>query len=273
MNKSELLSLLKQYNVQPSREKGQNFLINDEVIHQMISTANLEKNDTVLEIGAGFGNLTAELAKNVQKVIAIEPDNDVFPALKKLAKTNTNLELINDDVFSADLRGKIEKGEYKIVANLPYQVTSSVFRYFLEQGPQPKSMTVMVQKEVAERICAKVGQKSKLSLSIDLYCDPEIAFYVPKTDFCPAPKVDSAVINLPNISLKYKVNEKEFFRIIRIGFSSKRKKLLNNLENGLKLGKNQLKSIFKDLEINENARPQEIHIKTWVSLFDAISQI
>ena len=299
MNKSELSSLLKKYDVRPSREKGQNFLINDDVIHKMIKVANLEKNDTVLEIGAGFGNLTTALAEKVDKVITIEPDQAVFPALYQQTKENKNIILLNEDVFKVNFEGgigqtRLQNGEnqthpsesgfhqirpeirpknFKIVANLPYHITSKIFRYFLEHGPRPKSMTVMVQKEVAQRICAKVGQKSLLSLSIELYSDPEIAFLVPKTDFVPRPKVDSAIINLPNIGLKFDVNEKEFFRILRISFSSKRKKLLNNLDNGLKLGKNELKPVFKKLNIKENARPQELSIKTWVSLFDAISQI
>lgn len=291
MNKSELSFLLNKYNVRPSREKGQNFLINDEIIHKMISIAKLEKTDTVLEIGAGFGNLTTALAQKVDKVIAIEPDKSVFPALKKLSKTHRNIFPINEDVFKVNFEGgfpkirrnmpqnggnmdfRLQSGEYKIVSNLPYQITSLVFRHFLEHGPQPKSMTVMVQKEVAERITAKVGQKSLLSLSIELYSDPEIAFFVPKTDFYPAPKVDSAVVNLPNISLKFDVDEKKFFQLLKVGFSSKRKKLLNNLVNGLILDKNEGSELFKKLKINENARPQELDINTWVLLIDAISQI
>ena len=131
----------------------------------------------------------------------------------------------------------------------------------------------MVQKEVAERICAKKGQHSMLSLSVQFYSDPKIVLNVPKTDFFPSPKVDSSVLMLAKIKPKYNLNEEDFFRILRIGFSSKRKKLGNNLENGLRLGKKSIFSIFQILEISENARAQELDLKTWKLLFDAVSQI
>lgn len=257
----------------------------------MIAAAGLGSDDIVLEIGAGFGNLTQELAKIAKKVIAVEPDKRIFPALQKISTAQKNIIPVNDDVFKVNFEGgfpkirrnkpknggnmdfRLQKHDYRIIANLPYQITSLVFRHFLEHGPRPKSMTVMVQKEMAERICANVGQKSILSLSVKLYSDPEIVFFVPKKDFFPVPEVDSAVVNLPDIRKKFDIDEKLFFRIVKIGFSSKRKKLANNLENGLDLGKNQIYLIFKSLHIYENARPQEIGLKTWVSLIDAISKI
>ena len=286
MNKSELSSLLKKYNVRPSRERGQNFLIDDSIIKKTISTACLEKNDVVLEIGAGFGNLTAELAKKVQQVVALEPDSKIFPALKSLASSNTNIFPINQGVFDVDFTQPLEiEGanthshlqfhdySFKIVSNLPYQITSHFLKHFLQYGPRPKSMCIMVQKEVAQRICAKVGQKSILSLSVELYSNPEIAFFVSKKSFFPTPKVDSAILVLPEIKPKYNLDEEDFFRILKIGFSAKRKKLINNLENGLRLGKNEISSLFQKLGFDPNIRAQNLSLENWVKLFDSISKI
>lgn len=275
MNKSELLYLLKKHNIRPKRQAGQNFLINDQIIKKIIKNADLDKNDVVLEIGAGLGNLTLALAKNCKKVIAVEPDKEIFPVLEKLSKANKNIIPINQGIFNIDFLKiqEIKSNNYKIISNLPYQITSHVFKHFLQHGPRPKSMTVMVQKEVGERICAQPGKHSLLSLGVQFYSDPKIAFFVPKNNFYPQPKVDSAVLCLKNIKPKYNIDEKEFFRVLRIGFSAKRKKLVNNLENGLKLGKNNLILVFSQLKIHENTRPQDLSLKQWISLIDAFSKI
>lgn len=274
MNQEELLYLLQKNNISLKKEFGQNFLINDDVTKKIVELADLNKDDTVLEIGAGLGNLTIELANKVKKVIAVEPDRTVFPVLENLTKIAKNIIPIQQGIFNIDFsRLQLNDGTFKIVSNLPYQVTSHVFKQFLQHGPRPKSMTVMVQKEVAERICAKKRQHSLLSLSVQFYSDPEIVLNVPKTDFFPSPKVDSSVLMLAKIQPKYTLNEKEFFRVLRVGFAAKRKKLGNNLENGLRLGKKSIFSIFKTLNISENARAQELDLKTWKLLFDAVSQI
>lgn len=293
MNQEELLYLLQKNNINLKKEFGQNFLINDDVIKKIVELADLDKNDTVLEIGAGLGNLTIELAAKVKEVLAVEPDNTIFPVLNNLTKTNLayrqagkNIIPINQGIFDIDFNEliitnnesedrdlRLQSGNFKIVSNLPYQVTSHVFKQFLQHGPRPESMTVMVQKEVAERICAKKGQHSLLSLGVQFYSDPKIVLNVPKTDFFPSPKVESSVLMLAKIAPKYDLDDEAFFRILRMGFSAKRKKLGNNLENGLRLGKKSIFSIFKSLEIPENARAQELDLKTWKSLFDAVSQI
>ncbi|MBU0671285.1 ribosomal RNA small subunit methyltransferase A [Patescibacteria group bacterium] len=273
MNKSELHYLLKKYDIQPKRDFGQNFLIDQNIINKIIKTADLQKNDVVLEIGAGFGNLTQALSENCEKVIAVEPDNEIFPVLENLSKANPNIIPIKKGIFDVDFSAipEIKAGKYKIVANLPYQITSHVFRTFLEHGPQPKAITVMIQKEVAERIMAKVGQKNLLALSIEFYSDPEIAFKVSRSCFYPQPKVDSAVVHLPKIGKKHDIDEKRFFQVLKIGFSSKRKTLVNNLRNGLKLDKNELIIIFNKQALKENIRPQELDLEQWVKLIDAVS--
>lgn len=276
MDLSQLKYLLNKYNLKPRRQNGQNFLISDKIVEKIIATANLTKKDTVLEIGAGFGAITSELCKQAGRVIAVEQDRDLMPILNKLALANKNLTIINADIFQADLK-ILKNKKFKIVANIPFNITSLVFRHFLEHGPRPQTISVLIQKEVAERIVADAGQHSLLSLSVQLFGIPKIEKLVKRSCFYPEPNVDCAVlsINVKNdhvITSKGSKDLKKFFRLLKIGFSAKRKKLANNIANGLTKDKENVENILKMAKISENTRAQELSIKKWLTIFDLVKQ-
>lgn len=272
MDKSELNYLLKKYHLNPKRENGQNFLVNQNTVEELIKAADLKADDIVLEIGSGFGVVTSSLCQKVKKVIAVEIDAVFLPVLHNLASVNKNLEIINKDIFKVDLLKIINNQKFKIVSSLPYNITSLFFRNFLEHGPRPELISVIIQKEVAERITAKPGRHSLLSLSVQLFGEPKIMRIIPKSDFFPKPDVESAILqvkvgnsharSVPDIDLK------RFFKLLRVGFAAKRKKLSNNLANGLKIEKNVITIGFKKLGLSENCRAQELSLKQWLWIFD-----
>lgn len=275
-------SLCKQYGLYPSRERGQNFLINSDILDDMIAAADLKKDDIVLEVGSGFGVLTLELAKRVKKVIAVEQDKILINALQEnLEKENIkNVEIVEGNILQAqDLRYKIQDISYRIVSNLPYQITSRFLRQFLAEENKPQDMTIMVQKEVAERICAKPGDMSLLSVSVQFYAKPEIVRNVSKDCFWPEPKVDSAILRIAQIGAEYfterrrKINEKEFFKIVRNGFLHRRQKLVNNLSNAFHLDKKNLELTLKEMGISENARAQELSVEQWIKMTNEIMNL
>jgi 16S rRNA (adenine1518-N6/adenine1519-N6)-dimethyltransferase len=267
--------ICKKYNIKPSRKRGQNFLISEEVYNQIIDAANLSKNDTVLEVGSGFGILTRLLCGNAKKVIAVELDKKIFDYLKtvkEIEKLN-NLELLNKNILDLKIT-ELPQGKFKVVANLPYNITSIFLRKFLPLIAAQKldEMVLMLQKEVAERIIAKPGNMSLLSLSAQFYSDPEIFYYVDKKNFWPEPKIDSAIIKIKPINntiqrkLRLKVEEKDFFQIARIGFSAKRKKLANNLANGLHKKQSEILPFLQESGLSPNVRAQELGVKDWINL-------
>src|SRR3989344_3831664 len=193
-------SLCKQYGLYPSRERGQNFLINCDVLDDMVAAADLKKDDIILEVGPGFGTLTLELAKKVKKVIAIEQDKILIKALQEnLKKENiNNVEIIEGSVLKLPTTHcQLLTANYRIVSNLPYQITSHFLRLFLVEENKPQDMTIMVQKEVAERICGKTGDMSLLAVSVQFYGEPKIVRNVLKDCFWPEPKVDSSILKNP----------------------------------------------------------------------------
>lgn len=265
MDLKELNYLLKKYHLRPKRENSQNFLINPLTVKKLIESAEINNEDAVLEIGAGLGALTSELCLKAKKVIAVEIDKNFLPILSNLAKANKNLEIINQDIFKAKLKDQ----KYKIVSSLPYNITSLFFRHFLENEFRPELISVIIQKEVAERIIAKPGQHSLLSLSVQLFGEPKIIKIIPKKDFWPKPEVESAILVVKNIKNPENIDDlKIFFRLLHIGFSAKRKKLSNNLENGLKIDKKTVQLGFKELYLNENCRAQELSLQQWMRIFD-----
>lgn len=268
MDQSELKYLLNKYHLKPRRESGQNFLVNDLVVKDLIKAGELSKEDTVLEIGAGLGALTVELCAKAKRVVAVEQDRNFLPALKKLASANKNLEIINADIFKVDF-AKIKLKNFKIISSLPYNITSLVFRHFLEYGPRPSLMAVIVQKEVAERICARPGEHTLLSLSVQLFGEPKIVKIISKNNFFPVPEVDSAILVVKNIKQPENIKDiKKFFRLLRVGFSQKRKKLSNNLQNGFKITKEESEKMLKLAKLNDNCRAQELSLAEWRLLFD-----
>ncbi|KKR21844.1 MAG: Ribosomal RNA small subunit methyltransferase A [Candidatus Moranbacteria bacterium GW2011_GWA2_39_41] len=265
----------------PKKSLGQNFLRDEVVLHKIIAASDLGSEDFVIEIGPGEGVLTEQLAKHTKKVVAIELDGDLMPQLTEKFATQKNVEFIHADILNINLPALIENHiknvetrhclvstpvNYKLIANIPYYITSPIIRLFLEQENQPKKILLMIQKEVAERIVASKGQMSILSISVQYYGMAEILFRVNKEAFFPVPKVDSAVIKItPNRKFNKEL-DKKFFRLVKAGFSAKRKTLANNLANSLQLDKDLVSEKLKALSLNENARAQELDIADWQRL-------
>lgn len=261
--KQTFKQILKDYGIKPNKVMGQNFLIDSNVLREIIQTANISPEETVLEIGPGLGILTQELIKKAKKVISVEKDKKMVEILEQRFKNCKNLEIIEGDIlktnFSAD----------KIVANIPYYLTSPLIRMFLESSNQPKEMILLVQKEVAQRICAKPPKMTILSVSVQLYSQPKIISYVSNKSFWPAPKVNSAIIKISEIK-KPKIDTKKFFKVLKIGFSSPRKKLVNNLAGGLRIKKEETKRALIELNINPQIRAQNLSVNDWINLANRV---
>jgi 16S rRNA (adenine1518-N6/adenine1519-N6)-dimethyltransferase len=244
----------------PKKSLGQNFLKSPAVVRTMAEAAGVSKGDTVLEIGPGKGVLTKELLALGAKVIAIEKDTELLPVLTDTFANELQSEqftLINQDITTLDL--SILPQKYKIVANIPYYITGEIIRTFLESSHQPTSMTLLVQKEVAQRIVARDEKGSILSMSVKAYGEPTYIQKVPAMLFNPAPKVDSAILHIANISkdffTQYKITEKDFFSVVKKGFSQKRKKLTNNL--------NISAETLLKITPNPNTRAENLTLKEW----------
>ena len=271
LSEEEIKEILKKEDLKILKSLGQNFLIDGTVLQKIIKVSDLEKEDVVFEIGPGFGTLTKELSEKCGRVIAIEKDKKLAELLKSKISCK-NVEVINDDILKIELKEFIKRyssnGRYKLVSNIPYYITSPIIKMFLESDIQPESITLLMQKEVAERICAKPGKLSVLALSVQIYGEPEIAGYVDKSSFYPEPKVDSAILKIKNIH-RDAINcdlTKDLFKIIKIGFSSKRKKIANNFSAGLHIEKIQSETILLKTGIDLNARAQELSLEEWRKL-------
>jgi 16S rRNA (adenine1518-N6/adenine1519-N6)-dimethyltransferase len=267
-DKSQLQAIMRSLESSAKRSLGQNFLIDKAALDAILKAAELTKADTVVEVGPGLGTLTEALVKSVERVITVEKD-DVFAERLQAALWNPeNLELIHGDILKTNLADKVKPGRYKVVANIPYYLTSPLIRYFLEEAPRPQLIVLLVQKEVAERLSARPGSLSLLGVSAQFYADVEILRAVPKTSFWPAPKVDSAIIRLTPREPVYS-DEKAFFGLVKAGFSSKRKTLLNTLSAGLQLTKEETTELLKETGISPAARAQELSLDQWVKLTEA----
>jgi 16S rRNA (adenine1518-N6/adenine1519-N6)-dimethyltransferase len=263
--------------IQSKKELGQNFLLSKKALEEIVQSAELSLNDIVLEIGAGTGILTEELAIKAKRVIAIEKDKRLISILRERFEKYQNVEILSGDVRNIIRSGKGRKTDnfpvprpYKVVANLPYYLSSYIIRRFLEIENKPKIMILMLQKELAERICAKAGKMSLISAMVNFYGKPELGSIIKKDNFYPQPKVDSRILTIRNIKEPCGIDIKIFFRILKIGFSSKRKMLIGNLKNGLGIPKEQIKKMFDDLGINKKARAQELTLKNWKELTEVI---
>lgn len=260
---SETQMLLNQYHLKANKRYGQNFLINQDIIDEIIEKSEINNNDVIIEIGPGLGTLTKALAAVAKKVIAVELDENMVKILKDRPLGN-NIEIIHDDILKVDLKSIIEQNEsVKVVANLPYYITTPIIMTLLENRYNLQSITVMVQKEVGRRVCSEPGSKEygAITVSVKYYSDAKIIIDVPKDNFLPAPEVDSCVIKLdirknPIVELK---DEKLFFEIIKNGFCQRRKTILNSLTtNGIT--KDKLKDILEKLSLSEKLRAEDLSI-------------
>ncbi len=265
---SQTQNICQELNLNPVKSKGQNFLVEEEVVDKIIKSSNLNKNETVLEIGPGLGVLTQKLVTQSNKVVAVELDKKLFDYLREKFRGINNLELIEGDILELldnkiiNLLGK----KYKVIANLPYQITSYILRRLLEAENKPDEMVIMVQKEVAERICAQPGQMSVLAIMVQYYSQPEIIREVTKNNFWPEPQVDSAILKLIiNKTDNHIIDNRKFFKLIKIGFSSKRKMLKNNLSNIY--DDKLVERVLKKINLNIKIRAQELGLNDWLQIY------
>jgi len=245
----------------PKKSLGQNFLINAGILEKIVSVAELGPDDTVLEIGPGTGNLTKLLSEKAGQVIALEKDRWLIEELKKKFR-NTNVEISEGDVlkyFDIWKYQSIKEKEYKIVANIPYYITSRLLRMIFEAWPKPKLIVLTVQKEVAKRIAAKPPDMNLLALSVQLYAEPKIVSYVSRGSFSPMPKVNSAIIKLTPHGQLPSTDPAKLFKLIKVGFSGKRKQLVNNLAKNFGMMKGDILKIFEKTGIEPAIRRKTCH--------------
>ena len=267
---SRTKKLLASHDLRARKGLGQNFLIDGGILKKLAAAAELTPSDTVIEVGPGLGVLTETLVEQAGKVIAIELDARLADILKARLKDQIKLTVIQDDILNinpADILGK--QTEYKVVANLPYYITSAVIRHFLEAPVKPTTMVIMVQKEVAQQITAQPGEMSLLSVSVQLYGKPTVAGKVSAQCFYPAPNVDSAILKIA-VYQEQKIQTDDitgFFDIVRAGFSANRKQIINSLANGLKLQKTDIIPVLEQAGIDPQRRAETLTIDEWGVLF------
>ena len=279
---NETINLAKLYGVKPTKNRGQNFLIDENVYEKIISTAEIKTDETILEIGPGLGFLTTRLASVTKKVFAIELDKKLAAALTNRLELEqiSNVEIFNEDVmnFSGEWVkpvSKIDNSKLVVVANLPYTITSIFLRFFVGgniANIMPARFVLMLQKEVAERIIARPGAMSLLALSVQLYTEPKIVEIVSRKSFWPSPEVNSAIVKFTRndqwlkLLAKTKGTEKALLRLMKIGFSARRKMLKANISNGYPVKPSEVASILEQVRINPFARAQELSLNDWINL-------
>jgi 16S rRNA (adenine1518-N6/adenine1519-N6)-dimethyltransferase len=269
--------LLRRFDIRAKKGLGQHFLVDDAVLEKILDAADLSPSDTVIEVGPGLGLMTAALAKRAGWVIAIELDNRLAAILTETLPTE-NIVVLNEDVLGTDpstlLKGAAphfppQLRSYKVVANLPYYITSPVLRHFLEAPVKPKMMVVMVQKEVARTIVAEAGHRSVLSIAVQFYGKPSIVADVPAASFFPPPEVDSAVVKIevyrqPPVPVD---DVAGFFKLVRAGFSAARKQVANSLTQGLSLPRQDVQALLAKASIDPTRRAETFTLEEWATLF------
>lgn len=267
------------YNMKPKKSLGQHFLKCDWVISILLKAAELKSGDVVLEIGPGTGVLTRALAKHAQKVIAVEKDEKLAEALEESLKKEEvrNVKIIKGDILKIlpDSKPLTNKQRFKVVANIPYYLTSRLLRILLEKGPRPNLIALTIQKEVAERISAKPPRMNLLALSVQAFSRPKIIKAVPASCFWPKPKVDSAIIKITNLSenffIRNGLDAEKFFQIAKTAFGQKRKLLTGSLAKIV--NKEQLGQVLKEAKINLRARPEELNLDQWLKIVLGIEKL
>lgn len=264
----DVAKLLRESGIRPAKSLGQNFLVDDQSLHRIIKAAQIANTDTVLEIGPGLGSLTRYLALSAHEVIAVEIDKMLVPTLRKVIKEFKNIKVIEGDILKLSVDDLVKSEKFLVVANIPYYITSAIIRHLLKSDHKPERMVLTVQKEVAQRICARPGDMSLLALSIQIYGKPGIVENIPASAFYPVPDVDSAVIRLdlfqePLISLQA---EEDFFILAKAGFSQKRKTLRNSLSAGLAMSTFDTESLLAAAGIDPKRRAETLSVSEWLTL-------
>lgn len=261
-------ALLKRYHLRAHKGLGQNFLQDPLALEAIVFAAEIQPTDTVLEIGPGLGSLTRYLAVTAREVVAVELDEGLLPPLKEILSHYPNVRFIHGDILKLSPGELIAEDNYLVVANIPYYITSVVIRHLLESDRKPRRIVLTIQKEVAQRICAKPGDLSLLALSVQVYGKPRIAAHIPAEAFFPAPKVDSAVLVIdiypsPLIREEYLDT---FFKLIKAGFGQKRKTLRNSLSSGLHISPTEAADLLGRASIDPQRRAESLDLAEWSEL-------
>lgn len=272
--------LLRRLGLHARKSLGQHFLVDAQVLGQIVAAAELDANDVVIEVGPGLGVLTWELASRAGRVVAVELDAELASALREIFRERPAVSIVNADILDLQpqelLRGAVGNRDtalppYKVVANLPYYVTSPVLRHFLEAEHSPSLMVVMVQEEVGQRIAASPGRMSLLSVAVQLYGHPQVVFRVPPQSFYPPPKVSSVVLRIhvydrPAVAV---ADTDHFFGVVRAGFSARRKQLRNALALGLDIAPAEVEERLREVGIEPRRRAQTLSLEEWGRLAEA----
>ena len=278
-NISVIRDVLSRHGFSFSKGLGQNFLINPTVCPRMAEMGNAQPGWGMIEIGAGVGVLTAELAQRADKVVCIEIDSRLLPILDETLAEYDNIKIVNQDVLKVDLH-KLIAEEFPnmpvaVCANLPYYITSPIIMNLLESRLPISSLTVMVQKEAAQRICAMPGSREvgAVSIAVRYYCEPKVLFQVSRGSFMPAPDVDSTVIRLdirkqPTVDVK---REEDFFRVVKAAFSQRRKTLSNTLSSGLSMNKTQIAELLERAGVASNLRAEQLSMQQFADIANELN--
>lgn len=282
MSKKRITSLdknkggLRKFGIRAQKSLGQNFLIDEVVSGTIINAADLKSTDTVVEVGPGLGVLTERLVCNAGKVIAIEIDSYLSKKLQKRLSQWQNLDIINSDILKLDINFLLKNyQEYKVVANIPYYITSPILHCFMQAKLKPSLMVVMMQEEVAQAIVAVPGKMSYLSVSMQIYSMPHIVCHVPAKSFYPMPKVNSAVVKFDMLPKPAVIVDDMtgFLQFIQCGFAAPRKQLHNSLSLGLKMATSDIIRSLEDAGINPQRRAESLSLNEWQMLYNSINSI
>lgn len=278
----DVRGLLAQWNIRPHKGLGQNFIIDQAALNKIVAAAELTRSDTVLEIGAGLGTLTERLAREAGRVVAVELDARLMPVLHSVLSGFDNVTLIQGDILALDPTALVDISgpaplvpcPYKVVANLPYYITSAVLRHLLEARARAQRMVITVQREVAERIAARPGEMSLLAVSVQFYGRPQILFRIRPGSFYPSPEVESAVVQIdaydaPPVAVK---DVDEFFRVVRAGFARRRKQLRNTLAAGLGLSPDEVAARLQEIGIDPRRRAETLSLEEWAAVAHALGE-
>jgi 16S rRNA (adenine1518-N6/adenine1519-N6)-dimethyltransferase len=269
-------AVLKRFHIRADKSLGQNFLQDVSALENIVLAAEIQEDDCVLEIGPGLGSLTRYLAVSAKEVTAIELDPDMLPPLRAVLTPYQNVRVVHGDILKTAVSELIHKPDYLVVANIPYYITSAVIRHLLESDPMLRARRIVltIQKEVAERICAKPGDLSLLALSVQVYGKPSIAAIIPADAFHPAPKVDSAILRIDIYDQPLIPNDllKTFFKLIKAGFGQKRKTLRNSLSSGLHIKTTEAEALLLSAGIDFTRRAETLSIEEWNGLCEVLKK-
>ncbi len=281
MQSAKIMSLLRHYDIHPSKGLGQNFLVDEAVYDDILEASDVKASDIVLEVGPGIGILTRRLAKRARYVVAVELDRKMIAVLKDMLKDHDTTHIVQGDILEVDPVAEIARAlsncdtsplQYKVVANPPYYITSALLRHLLTARVRPTRLTLMVQAEVAERIVAEPGDLSLLAVSVQYFGEPKVVRHVPASAFYPSPEVNSSLLNIHvyEDKARSKKQTKTFFRVVRAGFAHRRKQIHNSLTHNLHISHDRVLEALAKAGIDAKRRPQSLAIEEWETLVESL---